>query len=218
MRQMPPRILEPRLAAWLIDLFASEGQAESILGDLHEEFSDLVIKRGSVYARRWYWRQSVKSIFHLTRAAICAPRSIAGVVLFGFLLRWFSATVPGQVVDGILRMQRPYSNLHYGRYVWLLTYGTPLIDGLWNMLIGSIVAVLAKGKELVATITLGIVFAAPIDWLLFLLLARTAPPWRVVPSLASVLSSLAVNILATVFAGVIVRRCRPKAATRLRAT
>ena len=32
-----------RLAAWLVDLLASAEQAESILGDLHEEFSEIVI-------------------------------------------------------------------------------------------------------------------------------------------------------------------------------
>jgi hypothetical protein len=33
----------PRLAAWLVDLLASAEQAGSILGDLHEEFSEIVI-------------------------------------------------------------------------------------------------------------------------------------------------------------------------------
>lgn len=37
-----------RLAAWLVELFASAEQAESILGDLHEEFSDVASKSGMV--------------------------------------------------------------------------------------------------------------------------------------------------------------------------
>jgi hypothetical protein len=62
MRQTEPRTRPPRLAAWLVNLFASVEDAESILGDLHEEFSDIVSKSGVVPARRWYWRQSVKTI------------------------------------------------------------------------------------------------------------------------------------------------------------
>jgi len=35
----------PRIAVWLISLFAPAEEAESILGDLLEEFSHLALKR-----------------------------------------------------------------------------------------------------------------------------------------------------------------------------
>lgn len=54
----------PRIAAWLVELFVSVEQAESILGDLHEEFSDVASKSGVVAARRWYWRQSINTLAH----------------------------------------------------------------------------------------------------------------------------------------------------------
>jgi hypothetical protein len=41
MKQTGPRTRPPHLATWLVELFASVGQAESILGDLHEEFSEI---------------------------------------------------------------------------------------------------------------------------------------------------------------------------------
>jgi hypothetical protein len=41
MRQTEPRTRPPRLVAWLVELFASTNQSESILGDLHEEFLDI---------------------------------------------------------------------------------------------------------------------------------------------------------------------------------
>jgi hypothetical protein len=43
MTRAAQRTHPPRLAAWLVDLLASAEQAESILGDLHQEFSDIVI-------------------------------------------------------------------------------------------------------------------------------------------------------------------------------
>jgi hypothetical protein len=36
----------PRVAAWLVDLFTPGEQAESILGDILEEFSDVATKSG----------------------------------------------------------------------------------------------------------------------------------------------------------------------------
>jgi hypothetical protein len=57
-----PCLRPPRLAAWLVELFTSVEQAECILGDLAEEFSDLASRSGAVHARRWYWRQSLKTI------------------------------------------------------------------------------------------------------------------------------------------------------------
>ena len=185
----------PGLAAGLVDLFASAEQAESILGDLHEEFSNIVSESGVVAARRWYRRQCVKTIFHLAGSAFwSAPWSLAGIALLGYLLPWFSAAFPERVIIAILRAQRPYSNIHYGLYVWLVITVDPLV--------GSIVAVLAKGRELVATSVLGIFFAR---------LWVVAPP-------ASFRVNLAVNGIATVFAGVIVRMCRSSKASRLRVT
>jgi hypothetical protein len=55
----------PRIALWLVDLFTPSEQAESIPGDLLEEFLELALKSGDAFARRWYWRQSVKTVAHL---------------------------------------------------------------------------------------------------------------------------------------------------------
>lgn len=160
----------PRLAAWFVDLFAPAERAESVLGDLHEEFSDIAQKSGVVPARRWYWRQSVKTIFHLFGAALRnAPWSLASIVLVGFLMDWFSfsATLPERVIMAILRAQRPYSNLHYGFYVWLINYGIAIACVGTSLLVGCVVAVLAKGREVVAALMLIVVRSVP-SVLLFL--------------------------------------------------
>ena len=169
MRHATPRPRPPRFGAWLVSLFGSSQQAESILGDLAEEFSDIASKSGVASARRWHWRQSLKTIAHLAGSSFrTAPWSIAGVVLLGFLLRRFDFQLPERIIVAILRAQRPYSNLHYGVYVWLVTYGIPIVGIIQMILIGCIVAAFAKGREIVATTTLSIV--SPFAFLLHFLL------------------------------------------------
>ena len=122
MTKPEPRPGPPWLAAWLVELFASTKQAESILGDLQEEFSDLASKSGIRFARRWYRRQSVKTVLHLAGDGFRRARwSLAGAVLLGFALRGASFTLPDRVVTAILRTQKPYSNLHVEASMRLVT-------------------------------------------------------------------------------------------------
>lgn len=104
MKQSMPLPRPPRLGTWLVELFASAEQAESILGDFHEEFSDVVSKSGVLAARRWYWRQINDSI--------------------------------------------------------------PIASVATSLLIGSVVAALAKGREVVAVLALIVVRSVPFIWLL----------------------------------------------------
>jgi hypothetical protein len=161
----------------------------------------------------------VKTVFHLAGAAFwSAPRSLASIVLLGFLLQWFSSTLPERLVIAILRTQRPYSNLHVEAYLRFMTYGIPVAAVIHAVLIGSIVALLAKGRELVATITLAIFLAVPIGWLYFLLFVRWAPQLRVAPALTFALLHQAPDLIAFVLGGVIVRICRSSEASRLQVT
>jgi hypothetical protein len=79
----------PRIALWLVDLFTPSEQAESIPGDLLEEFLELALKSGDAFARRWYWRQSVKTVAHLIATGfLVVPWLIAGTAVGGLLLCW----------------------------------------------------------------------------------------------------------------------------------
>jgi len=85
MTSPPDLVRPPRLATWLVNLFAST-EEESILGDLLEEYSDLASKSGVAFARRWYWRQTMKTIAHLADTGFrVAPWSTAAAVAGGFL-------------------------------------------------------------------------------------------------------------------------------------
>ncbi|HEV2196134.1 MAG TPA: permease prefix domain 2-containing transporter [Candidatus Acidoferrum sp.] len=212
MTQEEPLPRPPWLAAWLVELFTPAEQADSILGDLHEEFSEVTSKSGVAAARRWYWRQSVKTICHLSGAAFRnAPWSIAGIVLLGFLLNWLSARLqlPENVIMAILRAQRPYSNLHYGFYVWLINYGISISCVVTSLLIGCIVAILAKGREVVTALTLIVVHAVPFIWLLVLLYEHNPDRGQAfAASMHFFMFRRALDVVSTLVGGVLVRKLR----------
>jgi hypothetical protein len=200
----------PRLAAWLVDLFCPANQAESILGDLNEEFSDRAGVSGASGACRWYWRQSTKTIADFAAAAFSsAPSWLAAAVLLGLLLSWFGRELPEQLIVVLLRTQRPYSNRHMDAYLAFLNSGIPIARMLESLLIGTLVAVLAKGREMVATLTLSIIRVVPIPWLLYLMYVRMAPnPPTLDAVLRFFLLSRALDLIGIVVAGVLVRKIR----------
>ena len=154
----------PRGAVWLIELFTPYEQAESIPGDLLEEFSDVAAKSGVAHACRWYWQQSVRTIFHLVRSGFrVAPWSIAGVVLGGVLLvqlghalaEWAIRTGTAFLNHHVVLHQPSHFDLflvtflyNSGMYLCRLTVST---------LIGCIIALACKSREMLATITVSLV-------------------------------------------------------------
>jgi hypothetical protein len=151
----------PRLAVWLVNLFIPYEQTESILGDLLEEFSDLALKSDVAFARRWYWRQSVKTIGHLIGSGFrSAPWRIAGAVLIGFLLLPYGLILPEKIIVAVLRVFPVYPNYDHKNVYELWMFWVPLAIHIgWvivRIIIGCIVAILAKGREMIATIALGL--------------------------------------------------------------
>ena len=59
----------PRAAVWLVELFAPIESAEGVLGDLEEEFAGRLTRSGDRPARRWYWRQALRTTVHLVLGA-----------------------------------------------------------------------------------------------------------------------------------------------------
>lgn len=206
MRQTAPRTQPPSIAAWLVELFASADHAENLLGDLTEEFSDIALKLGVASARRWYWRQSMKTIAHLSGAAFRTERwSLVGVVTLGFLLHWLFVALPAQVIVAILHAQRPYSNLHYDLYVWLVTWGIPIERIVEMTLVGCFVAMVAKGREIIATIALIAILAGILGLNLFVHNRDLPPPMRI--PWTRLLGNFP-NWLATLLGGILTRTIR----------
>jgi len=150
----------PRIAAWLVDLFAPGEHAESITGDLLEEFSDLAAKSGVASARHWYWRQTMKAIAHLVSAGFRgAPWTILGTVLGGYVLLAFCGSWPERAIVSVLQFRRHHVTPYYTwpqfqAYLFWLNNGILMGRLLISMLIGCIVALAAKEREMVSTMAL----------------------------------------------------------------
>ena len=198
----------PRLATWLIGLFASGGEAESIPGDLLEEYSHLALEAGVSVARRWYWRQTVRSIAHLFGAGFrIAPWSTAAVVVGGFFLLRFVSGLPNKVLNAVTDQYLIYWSTHFRTYVFLATDGMTIAHLLAALVVGSIVGLVAKGREMVAAMTLALVVCAMIGAALVWVVTRGTI------DIAWMLWSCA-DPLAIVIGGAIVRTRRSAATTR----
>jgi len=156
MMTKPSLVQPPRLAVWLVNLFTPYEQSESILGDLFEEFSDLASKSREALARRWFWRQSVKTVAHLIAIGfLVVPWLIAGTVVGGWLLCWVFYWSTQKAVVALLYKYQVYA--HIDAYVFWLIYAVLIERLIEPFIIGCIIAVAAKGREMVVTMTFGLI-------------------------------------------------------------
>jgi len=150
----------PRLAVWLVNLFTVPDNAEVIMGDLLEEFSQIADQAGVVFARRWYWRQSLKTIVHLIYTAYrTAPwltsAGVAGGMLARRLLwRWVEPTI----FAFLDRYQIP--EYHFNVYVFFASTGLDIGFLIVFLFEGCIAAIVAKEREMAAATTLSLIYAA----------------------------------------------------------
>lgn len=150
----------PRMAAWLVGLFTSDNEAEAVPGDLLEEFSLLASKSGVDFARRWYWRQTARTIAHLAGAEFrSAPWLLAAVVIGGFWLHGFVSGLPDKFLSAVTDRYLTFWSAHFQAYLWVLN-GVGIAHLMAALLVGCVVALAAKGREMVATMTLALVFCA----------------------------------------------------------
>jgi hypothetical protein len=185
----------PRIATWLVNLFASPEEAESILGDLLEEFTELATKSGVACARKWYWRQTAKTIVHLAGTGFRgAPWSTSAVVVGGFLLHGFVSGFPDKVLSAVTDRYLAYWSAHFKTYMFVASDGMLIAHIMLSMFIGCLVALTAKGREMVAAMTLslilctmtGVVYVAsvahllPAEDTLWWMLAQLAGPFAIV--------------------------------------
>jgi hypothetical protein len=150
----------PRIAVWLVNLFTRAEEAESILGDLLEEFSQLASKSGVAFARHWYWRQTAKTIAHLAGMGFrVAPLSTAVAVIGGFLLNRLVSGLPEWAIFAVLHRYQVVDR-HFSAYVFFATDGIAIGHVITSMFVGCAVALAAKGKEMLTTMTLSIALCA----------------------------------------------------------
>jgi hypothetical protein len=100
----------PRIAEWVTTLFLPADIAESVMGDLLEEFSALVITSGAPLARRWYRRQAVSTIMHAGADAFrTAPLLMLASVIGGNWLIGFATQYSVHAVQTFLDAHRVYA-------------------------------------------------------------------------------------------------------------
>lgn len=201
MTSQPYFVPPPRFAVWMVNLFTSAEEAESIQGDLHEEFSCLVSRSGAAVARKWYWRQTVKTSAHLACMGFrLAPWSTTAALVGGFLLLRFVSGLPDKLLAVVTDRYLSYWSTHFKAYMFWATDGMLIAHVIGSASVGCTVALAAKGREMVATIMLGLVLGglgitASVMWL-----AKTGDVWM--------LASLGADSLAIVIGGAIVRTHR----------
>jgi hypothetical protein len=150
----------PRLAVWLLTLFALDDEAESILGDLLEEFTLLASKSGVPFARRWYWRQTLKTVYQLADHGFrTAPWSTMVAVLGGFSLRLVLAGRVEPAIVAVLDRYQVYEH-HFSTYMFFASTGIDIGHLITFLFVGFIAAFVARGREMVATISLGLFWGA----------------------------------------------------------
>ncbi|MDX6460629.1 MAG: hypothetical protein QOE55_4326 [Acidobacteriaceae bacterium] len=149
----------PRLAVWLVNLFTVSDNAEAIMGDLLEEFSQIAHQAGVVFARRWYWRHSLKTIVHLIFTAYRAAPWLTSAGVVGGSLTGRLVKVVGPAIFAVLvRYQIPEH--HFNVYVFFATTGIDIGYLIVFLLVGCIAAIVAKERGMVAATTLGLISAA----------------------------------------------------------
>ena len=149
----------PRIADWLITLFVI-GEDESILGDLQEEFSLQVSRSGSAFARRWYRRQTTRTVLHLASiSARTRPWLAASAVAGGFLLRKVLGPLIEPVMFALLDRYQVFER-HFDAYRFFSSTGIDVAHLVVFLLVGFVVAFVAKEAEIVATTILAVIYAA----------------------------------------------------------
>ena len=190
----------PRMANWLVNLFAAGEEAESLQGDMLEEFSHLASKSGMGFARSWYWRQTRKTVAHLVGTAFrVAPWLIAATVIGGFLLNRLVSGLPERAIFAALHRYQIFED-HFSAYVFFATYGIAIGHVIASLFVGFAVALTAKGREMVATMTLTLVFCAMTVVAMLVLLATGKAlvlwmlPWNVADWFAIIIGGAIVRI------------------------
>jgi hypothetical protein len=209
MTSQPHFVQPPRIAVWLLNLFALDEEAESIQGDLLEEFSLLASKSGVASARSWYWRQTMKTVPQLAGVGFrTAPWMTTAALVGGFLLRKLLAPLVEPPIFAVLERYRVFEH-HFGTYMFFLSPGIDIGHLITFLFIGFAVALVSRQREMVATITLGL-FYGPMAAVGFIYAVtktgNDALLWR--------LTWIFADAFAIVTAGAVVRMYRRAATSR----
>ena len=202
MNPRPNRDRSPFFGTWLLGLFASSEDRDQIAGDLAEEFLEKSARSGANAARRWYWRQILKSLPHLFASSLRdSPWRIAVAVALGIALRRSLGRLPELAIFTLVERYRIYDN-HFGVYQFLASTGIDLGQLVTFFLVGSVVALIARKRELAPALLLGLAYAGLAVGTCIFIVAKTGDlsfclrlPWYLADACAIFLGAVAVRSL-----------------------
>jgi xanthosine utilization system XapX-like protein len=163
----------PRLGAWLLSLFFAREESNFIVGDLSEEYFQHAAQTGRSAARRWYWRQIFKSLPHLIGAAFRAsPWKTAAAAALGFEFRRLIARLPERAIFAVVEQTRLYEH-HFRAYEFFASTGIDVAHLISFVVVGSVVALIAKRSEIPPAIALGLIYVGMAIFASVIYVART---------------------------------------------
>lgn len=195
----------PRIAEWLTGVFLPADVDEAVLGDLMEEFAAVTVSSGAPQARAWYRRQTVTTILRAGPNAFrAAPLTMLTTVLGGIWLLGFTTRLSTRAMQQFLDAVRLYE-VDPSAYLFWLKFPLEIGRVAICILLGSLVALVARRYELPAAVSLAIAqlamfFAGAITLIAY---DRQWHDWFVAMAPWNILCAIA-----TVAGAVIVRKCR----------
>lgn len=159
-----PGTRPPVVASWLAGLFAHGEPAESIAGDLREEFFARESQCGGAAARRWYWRQSIRTAADLMFAGLRdSPTFSLFTALAGWFLLPFCFAMPERaIVAAIHYVEHGVIAYPTNPRAWHFWFQNGIFAGRLavGLLAGSAAARLSRGREMLAGILLAAIWVA----------------------------------------------------------
>jgi hypothetical protein len=175
--------MPPRIAVWLVDLCALPDQSETILGDLSEEFTSIATNDGAAAARRWYWRQAMKTSAGLLLGQVQqGPWPLLAIALAG----WYLPPIYGMAIQrGVGAIHARWQVYSYiDAYSFWLLYGVLVRTVIVPMFAGWLVATAIRQRPIVAALVLALSGALNNLVPLVLRTWRAMPYWPTHPFLA----------------------------------
>ena len=164
----------PVIAASLLQLFVSAEQAESLPGDLLEEFTSRAAGEGLPAARRWYRHQVVRSAGHLLAEQVrSAPLLLLIVVIVSFVLLDFSVRAVDACTAIFLAHVQIYP--YIPAPVFFLLYVGIGERILCPLLTGWVAAAIARGRHIAVAMLLGSIGALPVFMSIRMIIWRRPP-------------------------------------------
>lgn len=198
-----PKLDQPRQwGAWLLGLFATCEERELIVGDLSEEYIQRASQSGGAAARRWYWRQILRSLPHLVSSAFrTSPWKTAMAVVVGFEFRRLMGRLTEPAIFALIDRFQIYEH-HFGTYRFLASTGIDIGHLITFLMVGSLAALIARRSEMAAAISLSLIYAGMAAVASMLLLAKSHDftclirlSWNGSDAFAIILGAIVVRIL-----------------------